>query len=571
MEVDKEVLATVRANQPPRYKRLEALESWVNGSQYDRKKSWWDDSVPLWERAPCIVYQIVSNAIQSNVDLVLGEGRFPELTSKPGEDEADEENGLSSDQSADLDRFIDEYHKLCRFPSHCREAFSAAQGSGGAVAIHGWRNGIPFADLIPSKWGTPEFDAYGNCISLKIQYPFVEEFQKPNGEWSSKCKLYKRVIDTTKDTTFETVDARPDGREPTSWPADAERSVTHGLGFCPVVWYPFMKGCAPVNQIDGLAIHARLTDEIQAHDIAISQRHRCALMSEPQIIEVGVTPGENPTDTARKPRMISVDDNGRPVGSYDDSGPQQAARKKGPSYVWQYPNPETKVSTLTIGADALKAQDDNARDLRIKLQESLAVVTLDPENIKFAATTSGKALAAIKQRQLDRCDQYRDDLKDAFLLPSVQMQLRIAAKVGKQLNVPGIDKVTALLKKFASGKEWQAPSLVVEWGPYFPADADDQTKIVALVQAARGAPNGEKLITKEIAVRKMAEIFDIDNPDAILEELEKEQTENDAAELEKTTAEQKSLHAITGPKPPGAPGSGSGGFGGNGSSPKGKS
>lgn len=445
--MDAELVKVIRANQSPRYRRLEELESWVLGTQYNEKQSWWNDEgdIPLWERAPCIVYPIVANAIQSNVDLVLGEGRFPEFTSNPGEDEADEDNGLSEDQSADLDRFIDEYHELCRFPSHCREAFGAAQGCGTTVAIHGFRNGLPFANLIPAKWGTPEFDSNGDVIKLTIKYPFVEEVQQRDGSWKCVCKLYKRVIDTKQDVTYKTIEARPDGREPENWPVDSAQTVEHKLGFCPVIWYPFMRTCAPVNQIDGFAIHARLTDEIHAHDIALSQKHRCALFSEPQIVEIGVSPGENPTDAGRPPVLVKSEN-----GEYRDmgAGGSTKARKKGPNWPWQYSNPQTKVEALTIGADALKAQDDNARDIRLKLQESLGVVTLDPENIKFAATTSGKALEQIKQRQLDRCDQYRDDLRNGFLLPSIHMQLRIAKVAGKQLRVPGIDKVTALLGKF---------------------------------------------------------------------------------------------------------------------------
>ena len=550
MDADDKVLEIVRANQSPRYKRLEALESWVNGTQYDGLCSWWDDDgdVPLWDRKPCIVYPIVSNAIQSNVDLVLGEGRFPEFTANPGEDEGDEDNGTDEDESSDIDRYIDEYHELCQFPSHCREAFYAVQQCGTTVAIHGVRNGKPFANLIPAKWGTPEFDVNGECTKLTIKYPFLEEVQQRDGSWKTIVKLYKRVIDGQTDVTYKQVEARPDGQEPAPWPVDNSLTVNHNLGFCPVVWYPFMRTCAPVNQIDGYAIHAKLTDEIQAHDIAISQRHRCALLSEPQYVEIGVTPGENPTDAGRMPTVV-MGENGTHYS--ENRVPGKTARKKGPGYVWQYQNPLAKVDAVTIGSDALKAQDENARDIRLKLQESLGVVTLDPENIKFAATTSGKALQQIKQRQLDRCDQYRDDLKNGFLLPSIKMQLRISKVLGAQLTVPGIDDVRAAVADMED-----EPSITIKWGPYFPADADDQTKVVAMVQQALGSGGtGEQLITKRIAVEKVAEVFGIENVDAVMKDLEKEQAEQDKRDLEKTAEEQKTLHAIAGS----APGSGSGG------------
>lgn len=442
------------ANMSPRYRRLEELERWVIGRQYEGRISWWDDSKPLWERAPCIVYPVAQIAIQSNVDLVLGEGRAPSFTSKPGEQEAEQDNGLNEEDSQKLDRFITEHHRISRFRAHCRDVFAAAQGCGTAVAIHGAKAGRPFADAIPAKWGTPQFDVAGAVTELEIRYPYFEEYRQTNGAWAVRCKLYRRVITATADTTYLPADARDDGQEP-SWQADPKRSVPHGLGFCPVVWYPLLRGSQAINVIDGQAIHALLTNEIEGHDIAISQRHRCALMSEPQPVEIGVDADHNPTELGR-PAAVEATEHGGHItatnprrGNYDTGGGGAGpVRKKGPGYVWRYPNPETKVEYLAIPPDALKAIDDNARDLRIKLQEGLGVVFLDPENIKFAATTSGKALEAIKQKQIDRCDQYRDDLRDNFLLPSVDMQLRIAHKLGAGLKVPGVVDVQALLAKF---------------------------------------------------------------------------------------------------------------------------
>ena len=443
------------ANMSPRYRRLESLERWVQGRQYEGKPNWWADGVPLWDREPCIVYPIVQIAIQSNVDLVLGEGRAPVFSAKPGEAEESEDNGLGEDDSQLLDRFLVEHHRICRFRVHSRDAFSAAQGCGTAVGIHGARAGKPFADLIPAKWGTPKFDALGVVTELEIRYPYFEEFRNPiSGVWAVRARLYRRVIDAQSDTTFFPADAKENGAEP-DWRADPSKTFPHNLGACPVVWYPLLRGCAPINVIDGQAIHALLTHEIHGHDLSLSQRHRCALLSEPQPVEIGVDPEHNPTELGRPASVQASELGGKIVsnnpskGNYDTGGSSGGpVRKKGPGYVWRYPNTETRVEYLTVPATALKVLDENARDLRIKLQEALGVVFLDPENIKFAATTSGKALEAIKQKQIDRCDQYRDDLTENFLLPTLDMQLRIAHKLGAGLRVPGIDKVQAMLAKF---------------------------------------------------------------------------------------------------------------------------
>ncbi len=224
--------------------------------------------------------------------------------------------------------------------------------------------------------------------------------------------------------------------------------------------------------------------------------------------------------------------------------PKQA-RKRGSQQVWQYENEETEVKLVTLPGDALDALNGNAHDLRMKLQESLAVVFLDPENIKFAVTTSGKALAAIKQRQLDRCDQYRDDFADKFFEPSVSMQLRIAHTIlgrGEMLRVPGAAKTKKLLDKFIIKGEWQVPSLQVIWGDYFKPDPEDQQKIVAMVVSALGSPI--PVLTLGLALQKIAPIFGIENIASIQKQLEDEQLDREAKALEKTTAEAAALHKI---------------------------
>jgi hypothetical protein len=454
-----EAVKAYAANVSPRFLRLEGLEKWTTGRQYDGLPDWWTGGAaecPRWERRPCIVYPVTHVAISSNVDLVLGDGRFPTLTSKPGEDEQGEEGGLGEDDSVKLDRLIVEHHKLSRFTAHAREAFFAAQGCGTAIGLHGHRSGRPFAELVPAKWGNPKFSPdRTEVIELDIRYPYLQEL-KVDGKWTVKAKLFRRLITAERDTTFFPADAREDGTEP-SWSPDPAQDITHNLGFCPVVWYPFMRGCAPVNQIDGNAIHANYRDEIHQLDLALSTKQTCMLNSEPQPVEIGVDPSHNPTAEMGRVAIVpsterggtdGLGDPGAPTGGYVYGQATPPARKRGAGFVWRYSDPETKVEYLAFPAGLLKEQEEHCNDLLAKIEDALAVVLPKPSSFKFAGAVSGRSMQETKARQYDRCDQYRDDFEQGFLLPSVNMQLRIAQRVGEALKVPGLKAAQGILDGF---------------------------------------------------------------------------------------------------------------------------
>jgi len=452
-----EATRAIAANVSPRYLRLEELERWVSCRQYDGQPDWWtggENEAPLFERAPCFVYPVVQVASSSNTDLVLGEGRFPSISSKPAD--AKVEGSLPEAKSQSLDAFIVEHHKLCRFKAHTREAFGAAQSCGTAVALHGHRNGKPFAELVPAKWATPKLDVDRAVLELELRYPYLDEV-KVDGKWTVKAKLYRRVITAKRDIVFLPADARDDGAEPT-WTEDTSQTVDHNLGFCPAIWYPFMRGCAPVNQIDGHAIHENIRDEIRNLDLALSYKQRCALNSEPQPVEIGVAPGYNPTAQMGRVAIVPSTERGGIPGMGDTgaingaymSMAAPAARKKGGGFVWSYTDPSTKVEYLTFPAGLLGEQEAHCNDLLSKIEQALAVVLPKPSDFKMSGAPSGVAIEQTKARQYDRCDQYRDDFEDGFILPSVSMQLRIAERVGPALKVPGVNEALSTLKGFAT-------------------------------------------------------------------------------------------------------------------------
>jgi len=533
----------VRANTPPRMQEMDTLLSYVEGRQYDGRPGWFTTDVPLWERAPCIVYQLVQTAIRSFRDLILGDGKFPGITSRPEEDDSEfDDSELGEDKSKSLDRFMVELMRQSRFRRVCKEMLSGAMGSRSSVCVMSIRNGKVFAETNPAKWSTPESDNDGAVTKLTIQYPYEETYQV-RGQWLTRAMLYKRTIDATSDATYFPVEAREDGQEPSGWSIDPSKSQAHGLGFCPVIWYAFDRGCAVQGTVDGRAIHEGILDEVEAHDFAISQRHRAALFcGDPQIIETGVDTDENIGDRGREANVATRDggkaNSANPVIGFwsGGRGGTKPARKKSPGTTWQYVNDAAKVYYLSLDAGALEAIDRNAHDLRQKLAETLAVVFMDPENVKFAATVSGKALDTLRQRQYDRCDDIRDDFGDGFILPALGMMLRMVLTAQGRVNIKGVDIVKQFADVLFLDGVWFAPSLTLKWPQYNKPGADDEQLTVATTTAARNAG----LITRRAAVEKVASIFGIENVDAAMDALEAE----DAAQSDKQLTLEHAMNSL---------------------------
>lgn len=550
-----EAASLVRRIQSPRYIALDRLERFVETTHYEHLPNFWNSDVPLMERAPCIADTVVAQGISSNTDLVLSDYRFPVLC----DDDADDD----SESVAALATLV----KQAGLKRAFRESFSEAQGCGTSVLILGVRGGKPVCDSVKAKWCEPKFDVGGVVAEMVICYAFTRT-ERDGNAYRAVPYLYRRKIDATRDVTYKPhrllADTDP---ELVKWVEDSDLSRDHELGVCPVVWYRHMVGISSVEQIDGKAIHRLLLDELQAHDWALSMRHRAAIkLGEPQICEIGVSPGFNPTEAGRTERIAGAP--GNPValnpsapiagGSYvNPSESRDGSRKKGVGFIWQYPNEKARVEMLALPPGSLEALDEEAADLRNKLNSAMAIVTLDPENIKFAATTSGKALETLKQRQLDRCDQYRDDLADNLIRPVIDMMILICKRLIGELKSK---KLREALGHLADDFD-----LKIEWGPYFRTGVEEQSKIS---QQAREDLEAH-LITLETAVERIAPIYGITNVDEYVKKLEEAKASAMAEQAELLHAAAGSMSEDdedpspdpAGPKgdPKGAPVVGSGG------------
>jgi len=515
-----------------RYRRIDRLQRYIEGTQYIGKNDWWDDC-PLWEKAPCIVYPAGKLAIDSNKELVLGRERFPVITSRPEQDEADE--GLDEESSRKLDALIKQLTKEVKLCTSTRKGFDSAQGASTAVALLGARRGKLFIEILSPKRCVPTFDDDGEPTSLEIKYPYLKRDEEKR--W--QCYLYRRTIDGTQDILYNEQKAPDDGSEP-SW--SVKSTVLHGFGFCPVIWHKNdPKPDDDVTQFDGHAIHEIVLDEMDALNYALSIRHRAVIYTgDPQLVEIGVEPGTNPTGVADSPVADATPhggqetppDGGNPiVGTYGRKRPRggpRGARKKGPGYPWQYSDPNVKVFYLTLPPGAIESIFNHCEDLYNKLCDSMDVVIPAPSMGKMLQVITGKGIESLRAKQLDRCDGYRDDFGEGFILAAIDKLLRITWVLGPQkLKLPGLNKSLPLLKKFVEGDgSWSGPRLTLKWGKYYRPDAEDEQKTVTTTTQSVG------LTTLRTRVQKVAPIFEIEDVETYLASLEAENAEREAKEAE---------------------------------------
>lgn len=515
----------------PRYKKLDRLERYAKGTQYEGRPSFWNNDVPLQERAPYLRAPIAERAIRGHADLCLGEGRFPRITTHVSEDDSsfDPNGGLSKEQSQIVDRFIAAIVEQAALTSVAVDAMTNGLECGSTVAIARVTDEQELAvDIEFAKHCTPTY-VKGKLVKLDIRYPYIVEIEKKlPGEkvvWNCECRLYRRTIDETNDTTFIAGKASETGGDPDSWTPDPEQTFAHGLGFVPVVWWRRGKKRTTAAEIDGVAPHATLLDEIDGLNFSLSQRHRAARYAgDPQICEYGVESEDDvKAPMGREARTMFSGDGDHPRNKsiiLDHKG--KPMRAKGPGSIWTYTSPTAKCEYLTLPAGALDSLVGDIREIYSMIRDALGYVDLDPANVKQGADLSGRTIEWLYQNAINFCNRLRLDFADNFLIPLVSMLLRFVSVKHtsvEMLRLPGFAKAAPIVSQFESEGRWQPTAMKCVWGRYFGmSEADMKAKQDRVLAALEGG-----VITRQTAIEEIATLYPtIGDPAAYLEALEEE-------------------------------------------------
>ena len=559
----------MRAFMSPRYLELDKFERYVVGTQYEGRPHWYNDEVPLTERAPNVVEHVASEAIKSFGDLLAGHEKWPDITSHPDEEETELEDPLrlSEEQSDQLDRGMRAITRQAKMHSTGRDALRKAMGGKSVATVATLKLGKLHLQNYRGKLCEPKFEG-DELLSLDIRYPYMKRvWEAAKKKWVVKTYLYRRKIDKETDTTYEAVEVEDSTG---LWPEDGsgewriKEEILHNLQFVPVVWYGFERDEEATGVVDGYALHEQLLDEIDALNRALSQHNRAGLYSgDPQWTEHGVSANEMPGPAGRASNILYPGEaaspagkswaNWRPNGGGSGGGPR---RRKGAGVIWTYSDPTSKAVLHTLRGDALESIARDRDDLRETIASGMSWVRLgsiiarDREGSGITIRNlTGEAIRWLMKPQLSRANGMRIDFGDGWILPMMDLLLRMVLVLNdrEQLLLPGV-KATAtvvanFLRDFASGDVWAPPEFTLLWPEYFSKTALEDMQEAEAVRADYDA----QLITMTTAVDARAKRYNIEDTAAYVVELKAENEER-AEELHALMAETQPKQ--TGPSNP---------------------
>jgi len=473
-----------------RYWRLNTHEAFWRGAHYDNRPNFWDDTVPLQERAPCVRSHIVETSITRLADLVFGKSRFPVLAVG----ESDYDVVFSEPEQEVLAAFVARIVEKASLRTVMRTLLEQGLGVGSSVVLCSIVRGLPKAQVLSAKYCTPTFSRHNEVETLTISYLTEKD---------GKSVRFRRVLDATSDTTFFELAPELVGKVP--WMPDPDRTVEHNLGFCPVIWRAHQPEVSDHDCLDGQPLFAGCESEVEALDMALSLRHRNALYNgEPQIIRSGVDT-VNPLGEVGRQAKSDGFLNWIGATPYSNRG---SGTKKAPGKIWNLPQGADAKLLESSGAGAQILELD-AEGLRKVLLEARSIVIASPETV--SANASAALMEVIHAPMVATADMLRDPY-GALLVEIVNMFLRMATTpiVEQQgLFVVGYVIVRQLLQRCYYEGIWVGLSITCAWGEYFEAKWLD---ISAGVMAAKEANGGLPVMTHKQSLQLIAPLIHSEQP-----------------------------------------------------------
>ena len=395
----------------------------------------------------------------------------------------------------DTEDYVAALVEECKLWSHMDRARTYG-GAMGSIAV-GFKfvEGTPVIELHDPRFARAEFAVGGEHEVIRLEKRYVysqEDFDAETGEWSTQAVWYRRVIDANSDTLYAP-ELVADGTEPNWKPLQV---VTHGLGFCPVVW---IQNLPSESSVDGTPDAHGCYDLIKAYDMMLSQANKGTLANlDPTLVLIT----NNPLTGLLKGSDNAIQ---LPVGSEG-------------KYL------EMTGAATTVALNLAKAYRDQVFEL------AEVVLTGSDEAKSQTATEVERKFAAM----LSKSDRHRVQYGDRGALKLVRMMLKAVRKLNEtpQFDETGALKIVGLNlpPKVTPAKDGKPPAfiprklgdesaqLMLRWPRYFtPSLLDAQLAVAAAVAAQAG-----QLLDKEHAAEYVAEYFNVEDVQGMLDKVLKE-------------------------------------------------
>lgn len=414
---------------PERAANLIALRSVLDGRQYDvlehpfaKERSDGGDYIPLFKRRPSVKTGLCRQVVDDAVSLLFSEGHWPTVKA----DDADTEKALLALVAG----------------TRLQEVMiqAATLGAVGSVAIRlQVFDSRPFYDVLTTEFLTPEWNPRRPDELVRVTEQFKVKARdlvamgydvdlRDGDHW------FRRVWDKQAETWFLPwpVVTKSGEKQPTPR-VDEARTVTHGLGFVPMVW---VRNLTATGAPDGICTFEAGIDVIIEADYLMSQAGRALRY------------GSDPTLVLKDPTAGSKKDGATHTGG--------AA-----SALILPPDGDAKLLELNGGAAvAVLKHFQQLRETALEVMHGNR-----SHGDKLSAAQSGRAMEMMCQGLIWLADRMRLSYGEGALLALLRLTCRASAEIKGGLLV-GDEPLPALDPK----------GLHLRWAPWFaPTYGDMQT------------------------------------------------------------------------------------------------
>lgn len=441
---------------PDRVRELLIRTSILEGTFYDvLEREFWEvqtdgaELVPMYQRRPSVRYNLCRLVVQDSVSMLFGDDRFPIV------DCGDE----------DTHETIKAIIKETKLTGLLLDV--ALFGSIGSTAIlMRVLKGRLFFTRLSTVYLTPEWDPEAPDTLMRVteKYKVRGQVLKAQGYsittenltvdyWFQRCwtaGAEEWYIPWTKDQEAD------DNFKPQ---LDDEKTVTHELGFVPVVWIKNLPGG---DNIDGECTFRQAVDTTIELDYQLSQAGRgLKYSSDPELLLKDPAMGADGEIVKGQGNAIVVSEKG-------------------------------DAKWLEISGDAVRAIIEYARALREMALESIRGNRSNAD--KLSAAQSGRAMELMHQALIWLAGELRTTYGENGLLPLMKMVVAASKKV----------EITIAGKQI--GQLSDEP-LSLRWGAWFTPTPSDKVELSNALKLSRDAGN----LSQKTAVKALAPVYDVED------------------------------------------------------------